>query len=289
MGGGAWTSTAYCNYTVATKAMNAREYASCDSINVQQAFKMREIHPDLNPMNVMRSCRDTEEHPKTVPVILALDVTGSMGKAATEVSKKLGPIMEDIYEHSSVSDVEFCIMAIGDLYCDAAPIQISQFESDVRIAEHLDKVWFEGGGGGNAYESYTTAWYMGLNHCDLDCWKRGKKGVIITMGDEQINPYLQQRELGLRVGDKLQADIETRTLFEEASEKFDIHHISVDDPESSYSRYNRNGGIDASWKPVLGDNYHVSTISGLQQMISGIITGHAGDSMPEEAPSEIRW
>ena len=289
MGGGAWTSTAFNAYTTATKGMNAVNYASYDELTIQEAFKSVSIHKDLNPMNVMRKCADTEEHPFTVPVILALDVTGSMGKAAMEVSKKLGQIMEAIYESGSVPDVEFCIMAIGDLYCDRAPVQISQFESDVRIAEHLDKVYFEGGGGGNAYESYTAAWYMGLRHCDLDCWKRGKKGIIITMGDEKINPYLQKGEIHRFIGDNLQGDVETKGLYEEACKKFDIHHISVDDIHSSYSHYNHDGAIDRSWAPVLGSNYHVSTIDGLQQMIAGIVTGSADNAVVTAASNEISW
>lgn len=47
----------------------------------------------LDPKNVIRECCDTEEHPNTIPVILALDVTGSMGQAAVEVAKKLNVIM----------------------------------------------------------------------------------------------------------------------------------------------------------------------------------------------------
>ena len=78
---------------------------------------------------------------------------------------------------TEVKDVEISIMAIGDLAYDSAPIQMSQFESDVRIAEHLDKVYFGGGGGGNCYESYSLAWYCGLNHAQLDCWERGKKAL----------------------------------------------------------------------------------------------------------------
>ena len=67
--------------------------------------------------------------------------------------------MTKLYE--DITDVEFMIMGIGDLAYDNSPIQISQFESDIRIAEQLDKLWFENGGGGNDYESYTAAWYMG--------------------------------------------------------------------------------------------------------------------------------
>lgn len=289
MGGGTWTANAFDDYTKITRGMNAVTYATYDNLSIQEAFKMNRLHKDLDPMNVMRECLDTEEHPNTVPVILALDVTGSMGSAAMEVSKKLGMIMESIYESGNTPDVEFCIMAIGDLYCDDAPIQISQFESDVRIAEHLDKVYFEGGGGGNSYESYTAAWYMGLNHCKLDCWKRGEKGIIITMGDEKINPYLQKSKLKNTVGDSVQADVETKYLYEEASEMFDIHHISVDDDDTCYERYNREGAIDKSWKPILGEKYHVSTIDGLQNMISEIIKGHAGSASVSMTSNEISW
>lgn len=287
MGGGTWTSLAFNAYTTSTKGMNAVNYATYSDLKVQEAFKMNFIHKDLDPKNVMRECLDTEEHPNTVPVILALDVTGSMGDASMEVSKKLGMIMESIYDSGNVPDVEFCIMAIGDLYCDSAPVQISQFESDIRIAEHLDKVYFEGHGGGNAYESYTAAWYMGLNHCKLDCWKRGKKGIIITMGDERLNPYLQKDNLSEFIGDNVQESVKTEPLFKEASEYFDIHHISVDDYETSYSRYNRDGAVDDSWKPLLRENYHVLPIEGLKDTIVEIITSSV--QTVTVGPNEISW
>lgn len=287
MGGGAWTTTAFNAYTTSTRGMDCMSYATLDCLTVQEAFKARRLHPDLSPKNIMRECLDTEEHPNTIPVILALDVTGSMGRAATEVSKKLGMIMESIYSSPDVADVEFCVMAIGDLYCDDAPVQMSQFESDVRIAEHLDKIWFEGGGGGNSWESYTAAWYMGLNHCKLDCWKRGQRGVIITIGDERMNPYLQKGAIANFIGDSVQEDVETAALYEQAKEKFDIHHISIDDPASSYSRYNRDGGLDKSWS-MLGENYHVSTVSGLQNMIVSIVVGAKPENRPLTA-NEISW
>lgn len=247
MGCGSWTRDSYVSYST-TKGMSVSTDGMIrGSYSNQDMFKARNIDSALDPKNVIRECCDTEEHPNTIPVILALDVTGSMGEAAVEVAKKLNVIMTKLYE--KVTDVEFLIMGIGDLACDSCPIQASQFESDIRIAEQLDKIYFEFGGGGNSYESYTAAWYFGSRHTKLDCLTRGRKGIIITMGDEQLNPYLPLKgyRSGLieATGDNLQADVETKDLYNEASQKFNIYHLDVvhrhrwdeDEIEKSYKKY----------------------------------------------------
>jgi hypothetical protein len=214
-------------------------------------YKSTRLDECLNPHKVLRECCDNKEHPNTIPVILALDVTGSMGDAAVEVAKNVNIVMTKMYEE--VKDVEFMIMGIGDLAYDDSPIQISQFESDIRIAEQMDQVYFEYGGGGNAYESYTAAWYMGSRHTKLDCLsKRCKRGIIITLGDEQLNPYLPKSALARATGDDLQGDVETKDLFRETSEKFDIYHIDVD-----HRRY-RDSEIDSSWRKYLDENHYKS-------------------------------
>ncbi|MCM1579032.1 MAG: VWA domain-containing protein, partial [Ruminococcus sp.] len=180
-------------------------------------------------------CRDSEEHPATVPVILALDVTGSMGGAAVETAKRLNTVMTSLYD--STKDVEFMIMGIGDLAYDRAPIQASQFESDIRIAEQLDKIYFEAGGGGNAFESYTAAWYFALYNTSLDCHSRGRKGLVITMGDEPLNPYLPKKPLNKVLGSGEQSDVETGALYKAAAEKFDLYHLAVIDCMSCGGRY----------------------------------------------------
>jgi hypothetical protein len=217
----------------------------------------------LDPNGVTRECCDSEEHPNTIPVIIGLDVTGSMGAAGVEVAKSISTIIEDLY--TKYTDIEFMIMGIGDLACDDAPIQISQFESDIRIADQLDQVYFEHGGGGNGFESYTAAWYMGLNHTKLDCWNRGKKGIIITTGDEPMNPYLPARRLAQVTGDSLEADVETPALYNDASEKFEIYHIAVNDASTCYKRYKEK--IDNSFGQLLGDRLKVATIDSLADKV----------------------
>ena len=274
MGYGSWTTSNYAKY--ACSVGHGYDIDSCtlkmSYTNSSQAFKSYELDKAMDPKNVLRECCDSDEHPTTIPIILALDVTGSMGSTAIEVQKKLNPIMMEIYKR--VKDAEIMVMAIGDLAYDNSPIQISQFESDIRIAENLDKIYFENGGGGNAYESYTAAWYMGLKHCKLDCWNRGKKGLIITMGDESINPYLPCAQLNEITGDTNQDDIETKNLFDETSKKFEIYHISVK------SRcYPDQTNACKSFANVIGNqNAMISNVDNISEKIINIVEDFAKKS-----------
>lgn len=276
MGSGTWTASSFVNYSVATSKRVTADGLLDNSYTAQELFKSRHIQKELNPYNVTRECKDSDEHPNTVPVILALDVTGSMGSAAAEVAKKLNEVMTKLYEQ--VSDVEFMIMGIGDLAYDDAPIQVSQFESDVRIAEQLDKIYFEGGGGGNGFESYTAAWYFGLRHTNLDCWKRGKKGIIITMGDEPLNPYLPYNYLKAVTGDSLEANVETSQLYADVIEKFDVYHLAVKDRETMYDYYEHR--ITNSYGKYLDDkHFRVVNLDSISPTIVNIVT----DSMSNES------
>lgn len=274
MGGGSWTASSFSTYSKSVgRKVSADGYLD-SSYTAQDLFKSNRIQEELNPYNVMRECCDSDEHPFTIPVILALDVTGSMGSAAAEVAKKLNKVMTDLY--GTVKDVEFLVMGIGDLAYDSAPIQASQFESDIRIAEQLDKIYFEGGGGGNSYESYTAAWYFGARHTKLDCWNRGKKGIIITMGDEPLNPYLPKLPLERATGDKLQANVETSSLYREATERFDIYHLAVDDRDTSY-RYHRSDA-SRSWSMYLDDeHFKVVSLDNISSTIVDIVKSASGN------------
>ena len=173
---------------------------------------------------------------------------------------------------------------IGDLAYDTAPIQISQFESDIRVAEHLDKIWFERGGGGNGFESYTAAWYMGLNHTAPDCWKRGRKGVIITMGDEALNPYLPGRRLAELTGDHLEGDVQTRDLYDAVRDKYEIYHIAIDDPGDCYRMYAKT--IHKTFGALLKDHLRIATLDQLPETIINCLENCGAAGNPDAAPAQ---
>ena len=292
MGAGSWTTASYACYN--SSVGKAMDMDTGRALN--QVFEQEKLDPSMDPKNfLIRECVDSDEHPNTIPIILALDVTGSMGQSCKETAEALGVIMTNLYK--KYKDIEFCVMGIGDLAYDKAPIQMSQFESDVRIAEALDKIYMEHGGGGNAFESYTAAWYMGLKRCSLDAInKRSRKGIIITMGDEELNPYLPKDGLNMRAKANEQANIETTDLYAEASKNFYIFHIAVDDPHNCYSYH--KSGIENTFGQLLGSRLKVSTINELAGKIEECIDESLnGMSQEESLPQsnmvnengEIHW
>lgn len=281
MGGGSWTTENFVNYSKSlSRGLSADGSVNIKNCSAQAVYTARWLDPALDPKNKIRECCDSPEHPNTIPVILALDVTGSMGRSAVEVASELNNIMTELYK--DMTDVEFMIMGIGDCAYDDAPLQVSQFESDIRIAEQLDKLYFEGGGGGNSFESYTAAWQFANDNTKLDCWKRGKKGIIITMGDENLNPYLAtgyDEAVGREGKD-------TPVLYKEVTQKYDIYHINV--KHGDYNRVDKR-----TWTDVIGeDNYFESEVKGIAQLIPNIIRAHEGTvsvAVPVDCATDVSF
>lgn len=293
MGGGCYSMDSFNSYAKSVGAV--MDNCEIDGVKTLRLNNMKysqtSLHSELDPKSRVRECCNTEEHPNTLPVILALDVTGSMGSACDECAASVANLMKDLYEQ--FEDVEVCVMGVGDLECDDSPLQVSQFESDVRVAKQMQEIYLEKGGGGNSYESYTAPWYFGLYHTRLDCFdKQGRKGVIITMGDEPLNPALNKRDVEhfLGVGLEEQVELKTNKLYKEASKKFDIYHISVEDDRTNYNsdRGSYEEQVDKSFKDVIGDDHYlVSSVNGLQKNIVKCIekSYKKRERLTEDAPA----
>ena len=279
MGGGSYSVNSFATYSASV----GKSYDIRTNRISGQTFEATQLKEILNPKGKIRECCNSEEHPNTVPVILALDVTGSMGAACKETAEALSQIMKTLYD--KFKDVEVCVMGVGDFECDDAPLQVSQFESDVRVAQQLDQIWMEHGGGGNNYESYTAPWVFGLYRTKLDAYdKQGRKGIIITMGDEPLNPDLPagtvKDYLGSADGANQFGSFETSKLYEDASKKFDIFHIAVDDSSSSYYRHRTKAR--ETFIPILGDRFKESSINNLGKTICECIEESINSSRPAE-------
>lgn len=242
MGSGRFDHTAYRGFT-----------ARSENLSRDQVFTSRSIKKELNPFGVkVRESRDSPDNPNSNAIIVAVDVTGSMGMLAEVIARKgLGTLFEELLgDKSPVVDPHLMFMGIGDANCDQAPLQVSQFEADIRIIEQLTGIWIEHGGGGNDSESYHFPWYFAAEHTSIDCWeKRGKKGYLFTVGDESTPTPLLKSQIEHFISDTPQQDYTAEQLLAKASETYHCFHIIIE--EGSYAR----GHVDEvlkAWTSLMG-------------------------------------
>jgi hypothetical protein len=148
-------------------------------------------------------------------------------------------------------------MAIGDAWSDTSPLQVTQFEADLRLADQLSKFFIEANGGGNEYESYNLPWYFAATRTKCDCMrKRGKKGYLFTVGDEPPPPALLAKHVDKFLGGGLQRDMKTADVLKLAQKEWQVFHIIIE--EGSFCRRNPDKTI-AAWRALLGQ--HALTLS----------------------------
>lgn len=232
-----------------------RAYASTTvGKTTDEVYTARAIKAALNPKGVkVRESRDSADNPQSTPIIVVLDVTGSMGMLADAIARKgLGVLFEGIIDRKPVTDPHVMFMAVGDVTCDQAPLQVSQFEADNRIVEQCTDIYIEHGGGGNGHESYELPWYFAAFHTVHDSLiKRGKRGYLFTVGDEPIGPGLKKSELIKFLDDGAEHDYSTAEVLEAAQRMYNCFHIVI--KEGSHARSDLKGVLD-TWQPLLGQH-----------------------------------
>lgn len=245
------------SYSCSTRAVRATKdgYAtkSLNQIFTQQA--KRQVHESMASTGViLREARDSDAHPNTVPIILGLDVTGSMHDIPRQLIADGLPTLMSKLIQNGVPDAALLFVAIGDHECDSHPLQVGQFESgDAELDMWLTRTYLEGGGGGNRGESYPLAWEFASSRVQTDAWdKRKEKGFLITVGDEPFLDSFPKKAFDEIYGDASghQSTLTAEQLYAAACEKFHVHHINI---EHGYRNF-----TDVKWKDLLGQNLHIT-------------------------------
>ena len=251
----------------------------------REVFKQTEIKLAFDPKGVtLRESRDSELNPASTPIILGVDVSGSMGFTAEKIAiDQFGTLVEGIIGRAPVTDPHIMVMAIGDVESDYAPLQVSQFEADDRIVQQLKDLWLEGRGGVNTYESYDLPWYFAATRTSTDCFeKRGKRGYLFTMGDEMPPPAsgLSASSINKVFGTNEQHGITREQMLKAAQEKYNVFHIIIE--EGSFCRGRGVQTVANEWSKVLGKKVILLRNSDyLSQVILSVIQINEGAD-PEE-------
>ncbi len=275
MGSSSWDSGAWRSYasTVKTKTASA-------------IYTSRTMDPDLDPKNIkLRESCDSDAHPASTPLILGLDVTGSMDPVLEVAVKKFGTLMEEIIDRTPITDPQIMSMGIGDVTCDDAPLQVTQFETDLLCVDQLAKVYLERGGGGNNSESYFLPWYFAATRTNCDSMiKRNKKGYLFTVGDEQPPHTLNVNEIERVFGDAAQANLSIEELLTMVERSWNVFHIIV--KQGNHIRYHGLDSVVQPWRKLLGQRVIIlDDINALPEVVVSTIQVNEGEDKSKVASS----
>lgn len=252
MGNARWSGDDYTSYARSTNYVSkSRDEVFSHSVNEK-----------LDPRNVkvgkgdrvglqLRESIISDSNPNPTPIILGLDVTGSMGAVAEQIAKiELPKLMTSIHETGVVSDPHVMFMGIDDVFAQGhGALQVSYFEPDLKIVEQLRQMWLVGNGGGNGSESYDLPWYFAGKYTYLEGFeKQGRKGFLFTFGDEPA-PFqpLSVRNLETIFGPGDYEKTTPEASLALAQTKFQVFHVVVE-------RGPGGRHVRQTWIDMLGPN-----------------------------------
>jgi hypothetical protein len=191
---------------------------------------------------------------------------------ASVIQDGLPIFAEEVYSRKPVTDPHLMFMGIGDPLCDNSPLQVTQFEADIRIGDQLQKMWLENGGGGNHEEGYALAWYFAAFHTSIDSLeKREKKGFLFTIGDDGPTTKVSKEQIKKLFGDTVEKDYTSAELLAIVSRKYEVFHLML-------TGGSHTPAVVSSWRALLGERAIVLTnhskigevIVSLLQVLSGV-------------------
>jgi hypothetical protein len=281
MGNARWDSSSYSSFTSTSTAGRSTD----------EVFSKKTIQDEMNPrlFKNKRESRDSDKNPQSNAIIIGCDVTGSMGIIADNLIRKgIGTTFEEILKRAAdpaqkmITDPHLMVLGIGDALYDRAPIQATQFEADIKIAEQLKDIYLEHGGGGNNVESYDLAWYLAAAHTSIDCFeKRGKKGYLFTVGDECAPLGLTEDQINKFFGGNVQDGIKPKQLLEVVNRTYNVFHIIIE--EGNYAQ-SHLPSVRETWRNLLGQQViSLGDYTKLAETIISAIQVHEGMSVTDTA------
>jgi hypothetical protein len=233
------------------------------------------VDPRMDPRHLrVREARDSEHHPESVPIVVAFDVTASMGDIPARFAQEmLGALMVRLVEQGWVKDPQLCFAAVGDAVCDRGAFQVGQFESGLEMDAWLTRIWLEGGGG-DAPESYLLPHWFVARHTATDAWeKRRRKGYLFSIGDAANKP-LKSAHIHRVFGYAPEGEVSDAAVIAAAAERYHLFHLLV----------TRGARKDAAllhgWRDLLGDRVlvldKVDAVCELIGVVAGVTEGRLG-------------
>lgn len=234
MGGGG----SYYDRDVSTGRVTSAGYTSFAQEQMSRGSLAKELLP--KDRRVLSRCGS--------PLVYALDVTGSMGILPKIIFDKMPMIAGQIVEQGYLNDTQVSLAAVGDVLSDSGPLQICDFSPVKELDAMLKKIWVEGNGGGQHFESYEFIAYYYARLYDME---NAELPIILFTGDESFRETMTKEELQRHFGGQ-HGSVDSFTIFNELKAKFKGNVFLL---HRHYGGYGLNGEIVNQWERALGKGF----------------------------------
>jgi hypothetical protein len=275
MGGTTWKSHIYAAASSARVAATGSTFAYTATTSTTPRHTWH-VHENLDPKKLnkdgkkIRESRDSDAHPVTTAVIVALDQTGSMSEVFDPIQKALPRLNGLLVGKGYLSDPQILFAALGDATNnEQAPVQVGQFESGNEMDEDLANVLIEGAGGGGGTESYELMAYFLDKYTAIDCFeKRGHKGFLFFVGDEHPYSRVVAQQVQYYLGDSIQEGPDTQTVFSSLTERYEVFYVL---PKGA--QHGSEKGMIDYWRKLIGPQnvLELDDPSGVSELIAATI------------------
>ncbi len=158
------------------------------------------------------------------PIVVAIDVTGSMGNWSKIIYDKMPMFYGQIMMQGYLTDPSLSICGIGDATCDKAPLQIGEFGQGEQLDQIIQRLWLEGGGGCGSDESYELAAYFYSRHTTLiNC----ELPFFFVTGDEMMYNKIDKDVVTQLFGGEEfgQKQLKSSDIWNELMKKYNVFYV----------------------------------------------------------------
>lgn len=175
------------------------------------------------------------------PVIVAVDVTGSMASWPAEIFDRLPLLFNTLSQYRP--DMEICFAAIGDAAVDRWPLQVTSFASGFDLEQQLGALYGEGGGG-DAPESYGLFAHWVNTHVEVPNAK--EPPFMIVFGDAPMHPKTPRDQVKAVLGDTFGfGDHDSVDAWKQLSQRWNTWFLRR--PTGS-----KGDAVDKQWAQAIG-------------------------------------
>jgi hypothetical protein len=221
------------------------------------------------------------------PLIIAVDVTGSMASWPFEIFDRLPLLFNTLSQYRE--DLEICFAAIGDARVDQWPLQVTSFASGFDLEQQLKALYGEGGGG-DAPESYGLFAHWVNNHVTIP--QMEEPPFLIVFGDINMHPKIASSTIRNYLGEDAVTDKNAIKEWQQVTQNWNTWFLRR--PTGK-----KGDKIDQQWGEAIGSQkvFHIQDEQRAVDYAMGLIArawGHFPDfqnnmraRQPEEKVDEV--